>query len=401
MFADSPGLAALSVTFRDAPSATRACLSEPVDPDVFRRLCDQGVSGLVEVHTCARSMWVVSARHAAWAGGLLQTLVAQRLRAADPRSRVFPTLRTQDDALRHVLSVAVGLDSFVQGEADIGGQTGDAFASAHELDRTDPVLNLVWQAVGRLLSEGREHGFIRPNRGLGALAVDVLRRAGADPARPVAVVGSGAIGQRVMGALERANWPRTLYNRTPGPGRLSLAALGGPEGVVHEAIVVCTAGPSGWFLPPASARIVVDLGLPAQVTGASLGLDVLLDGTTGSGEGLRLPPEIRARAELAVEREIAAVTSRVRAQRWARGLERLNRERDQFVRDRLESVLGDGLAELSPELRRRVLAQGRFAVRQLTHTLIEALKEELTDLNPAQMSNNDPIENHDSAATES
>ncbi len=384
MSRDAAGLAAVSLTWREAPSAVRGRLTAPLGVSDLERLGAQGLRGVVAIHTCARSLWIISGEHAAWTGALLQSLVARRIAdgALAGEARLLPILWTHDAALRHVLSVVVGLDSLVEGEADIGGQCLEAFQHAHDAGHTDALLHIVWQAMARIQAAGREQSFIRPNRGMGALAVDLLRRLGADARRPVGVVGAGAIGGRVVAALDRAAWPRVIYNRSPGPGTLPLSAIAG-----HEALVVCTAGPERWFKAPPEARFVVDLGLPSQVAGANLGLDRLLVPGEASeaasvadlGLNLRLPSALRARAELAVEREMSTVLTRVRAQQWAHSLERLNQERDTFVRERLEAVMADAVAELSPEQRRRVLQQSRQAIRQLTYSLIEALKDELAD----------------------
>jgi glutamyl-tRNA reductase len=357
-------LAAVSLTFRDAPSAARTRAAEPFGPAVWDGLRAQGASGIVELHTCARSLWLVSSPHPAWAGALVQSSVAARC-------ETLPTLFAGEEAFRFSLRVAVGLDSFVQGEADIGAQFARAFADARSRGRGDGVLNLVAQSAARLVAEGRETGFIRPNRGLGQLATQALARLGADKSRPVGVVGAGAIGSRVVASLKRAGWVEpVVYNRTPREGVLPISAIGD-----HEALVLCTAGPEGWFTPADSHVHVIDLGLPAQARGGArpvVGLDALL-----AGDELKLGPERTAKAEAAVERELGALFGRVRRAHLQRGLQGVVALRDQFVESELDALLSASLADLPEDQQRRVLAAARGAVRQFGHRMVTWMREEM------------------------
>ncbi|MFZ5475998.1 MAG: hypothetical protein ACOZNI_04425 [Myxococcota bacterium] len=354
-------LAAVSLTFRDAPSAVREKVATPFGPKVWDGLRQQGVSGLVELHTCARSMWLVSAAHPAWAGALVQSSVASRC-------GTLPRLMVGEEAFRYALRVSVGLDSFVQGEADIGAQFADAFADARACGRSDGVLNLVAQSGARLVAEGRDGGFIRPNRGLGHLAVMALQRLGADKEKAVGVVGAGAIGGRVVASLRRAGWAEpVVYNRTPREGTRPLSEIGD-----HEAIVLCTAGPAGWFEPRASHRHVIDLGLPRQCSGEGVGIDALL-----AGDELKLGAERLARAETAVEREVSALIGRVRRARLQRGLQSVVGLKERFVETELDALLAPSLADLPEDQQRKVLAAARGAVRQFGHRMVTWMREEM------------------------
>jgi glutamyl-tRNA reductase len=367
MSAEEAPLVAVWLTWREAPSALRARLGAPLDTAQVASLRAQGVEGVVEVHTCARSLWVAAARDGEWAGALLQSLVAARADGA-----VLPMVMCGLDAARYVLRVAVGLDSYVQGEADIGGQVLAAFDAAREGGRSAGALNLLQQAAARLVAEGRDQGFIRPNRGLGALAVSALVSRGVDLSVPVAVVGAGAIGARVVGALGRAGAaPPVYYNRTPRPDTRPLDAVGKGR---HRAAVVCTAGPERWFQPPRGLDWVIDLGMPAQVRAAPnvVELDVLL-----AGDPQRLPDDRVRAAELAVEREIGGLCARVRAARWQRGLQGAVALRDAFVGEELDRCLAEALDDLPEEQRRRVRAAAEAALRRYNHRMLTWIKREL------------------------
>lgn len=356
-------LVALSLTFRDAPSAVRVRASSEIEASLVESLRSHGVTGLVELHTCARSLWLASTQNAAWVGALLQSNIGARL-----GGQVLPRVYAGEDAFRHALRVAVGLESYVQGEADVGAQFAAAFAHARDEERTDGVLNLIQQSSARLLAEGRATGFIRPNRGLGQLAVAELLRRGADLSRPVGVVGWGAIGERVIASLRRAGWVEpVIYNRSPRPGARSLDAIGD-----HEALVLCTAGPAGWFQPRASHLHVVDLGQPPQCGGPCVGLDDLL-----SGDELRLSAERLIFAEEAIERELPPLLARIRSSHRQRGLAGAAVLRDQFLEHDLEALLGEAVAGLAEDQQRRVLQAARGAVRQYSHRMINWFKDEI------------------------
>lgn len=351
-------LVVVSLTWREAPGRVRARLTGGDSTGVAEGLVRQGATGLVELHTCARSTWVVAGGPAPWLGALLDAHVRDRCGRA-------PSVRVGFDALVHLLGVSVGLDSFVQGEADIGRQVRAAFARARREGRTDPLLRAVGQGVVRLIGAGRRAGFVRANRGVGHLAVADLLARGADRTRAIGVIGTGEIGRRVVASLTRVGWVRpVLYNRTPAPGVLPLGALGD-----HEGVVVCTAGPAHWLPRPPGARWVVDLGVPAQVDGAAIGLDELL-----GGEGQRLEPAVRARAEAAVHEAALGVAEAFRHHALRRGLTHANTLRDRFLRESLGACVAEALRDLDAEQQRRVVRATEAAIRRYNHQLLTWLR---------------------------
>ncbi len=356
-------LAAVTITFRDAPTSVRARAAERIPDTAMDGLRQQGVRGLVEVHTCARSLWLISAENAAWAGALVQSHVASRL-----GGEVLPVSFVGEDAFRHTLRVALGLESPVEGEGDIGNQLATAFASSQLAERSCAVLNLTHQACARVVAVGRAAGFVRPMKGLGALSVAVMEREGVARNEPVAVVGAGAIGHRVLDSLRRSGYSDiSLFNRTPKPDCLPLTALGARA---FAGMIVCTAGPTHGIA--GSARVVVDLGVPAQVAAPTVGLDALL-----GGPGLRLSAEKRALADVAVERELADLLARTRSIQARRAIGHAQELRDRFVSDRLDSLIEPALDDLSPAQRRRVLEAARGAIRLYNHEVVTWLREEV------------------------
>lgn len=358
------GLAAVGLTWRDAPTRVRARAAEPFSDAEWAGLRAQGARGLVELHTCARSLWVVAGDSPAWLGALVQSRAAAR--AGLPS---LPPVRVGTDAASLVLRVAVGLDSFVQGESDVGRQLRRAFDQARATRRDDGTLNLLAQSVAHLVAAGRDGGWIRRNRGVGRLAVDALVRAGVPRTAAVGVVGAGDIGRRVVASLKRAGWAEpVVYNRTPMPHVKPLDDLAHAE---QRAWVVCTAAPRAWFAAPEGA-LVVDLGTPAQVVGPAVGLDALL-----VGDPLALPADRVRSAEAAVEREVGAFLVRLAAGERRRGLDGTRRVRDRFLAEQLGPLLGEALAPLAPDQRRRVLRATEHAIRRYNHQVVRWLRDEL------------------------
>lgn len=364
-------IAAIGISFRDVPTAVRSRAALPLDEDLLRQLRQQGMTGVVAVHTCARSLWLISAENAEWTSALLQAMVARRLNTGP--GPMLPHLWTGRLALHYALRVSVGLDSHVQGEADIGRQVSGAFAQAHSEGNADGPLHLLQQSIHRLLARGRSMGFIRQNRGLGQLAVEALDRAGLPPQATVGVIGTGAIGRRVMASLHRVGRPYVPFNRSESANSLPLSSL--PEHKL-DAMVVCTAGPSGWLRPPAGP-LVVDLGLPAQVSAevASVGLDQLLQGDT-----LRLPAGRVELAEQVVDQELEVLLLRLTASAQQRSLSRLNEARDRFLEHSLPELLAPSLGSLAEEDRRRVQAAVKGLLRQYSHSLLTTLKEDFSQM---------------------
>lgn len=347
-----PGFLTVTTTWREAPASARARAHGLfADRSALGRT---GADGLVVLQTCARSTWWASASEPAWVG---QIIAAQVERAVG----VEPTVRTGEAGLRHALEVSIGLDSFVQGEGDIGRQVHLALSSE---DRRDRTINLLGQAIEQLRTRGRTEGFIRPNVGVGALAVEALGGLPRDAS--IAVVGLGEIGHRVVASLRRGGWREpTVYNRTPRSGSRPLTDLG-----EHEVWIVCSAGPGGWFQPPGVPKIVVDLGVPTQVgllpeATLRVGVDALV-----SGPDRRLPAETLAAARGAVEEALAALIARLAAPQNRLG--RLRDVRDAFLADLDNHIPLDGL---STEQQTMVRKATRAAIRAYTHQIVRVMGE--------------------------
>ena len=361
----NPSLAMVGLTWREAPTSLRSVAAAPLTGELWAGLVAQGARGMVEVHTCARSLWLVEADDAGWTGAILQSLVESRLQHAG--AAVSPALLLGDEAVRALIGITIGLDSFVEGEADVGTQVHEGFAASSAAGRAAPEIASLARVTSRLAAEARRSGVVRRGRGMGQLAVDNLAPLGVPPGAPVGVVGAGRIGSQVRGSVERAGLLPVMFNRTPRADLLPLDAIVGTE---LSAIIICTSAPAAWFVPPAGIP-VVDLGRPAQVAGPAVCLDTIL-----SGPGLRLDGETRALAQAMVERAMAEWAAHEQAHAARARLARVQALRDQFVQEEIEVVIAAAVADLDAATRRRVVAAARHAVRRYSHAVIGALKEE-------------------------
>jgi glutamyl-tRNA reductase len=207
----------------------------------------------------------------------------RRWRASGLSSGVLPTPYrfVGDDAVRHLVRVALGLESFVVGEREIAGQFNRALAAARGIGVSSAHLNALQTTVGRVGKRvQRLTRFGTASRGVHGLAGDVLRQElssrGGPPWR-VAVVGMGEVGRKAAGLL--ASDPQVevvAVNRTiPHEHRglwIPLEQARGPLLAGCDAIIVSTGSRSPVLgfedlsVDDKSPVVVIDLGTPAQVS---------------------------------------------------------------------------------------------------------------------------------------
>ena len=122
-----------------------------------------------------------------------------------------------EQAIAHLMEVAAGLDSMILGEGQIGGQTRSAFKQG-QADRTlGPVLTRLFSNAIRWAKKAREQsGLSRFAVDVAYAAVELARRIfGTLSGLPVAIVGSGKMGQLALTHLQRAGTGQvTVLNRT-------------------------------------------------------------------------------------------------------------------------------------------------------------------------------------------
>jgi glutamyl-tRNA reductase len=210
-----------------------------------------------------------------------------------------------EDAIRHAVTVAVGIDSVVVGEDQILHQLRATVDTARSRGALDPALERLFALA---LQAGRRARSWRPGprRSLADVAVSAIARLGGDVrGREILVVGAGGMGRLSVRAALAAGASVAVANRRSDAAE-SLAALTGarveqfdPGSRVgaYEAVIVAIAGPWAVGRPVLEAlgsgrTIVVDLSVPAAVPpdladllGARLvTADALAGGGAGAGE---------------------------------------------------------------------------------------------------------------------
>src|SRR5262249_17548317 len=195
-----------------------------------------------------------SAAVTAFPGGLAEigAVLADRagLDVASLASHLY--VHYDDDAARHALRVAAGLDSMVVGEAQILGQLRDAYGHAAEHD-----------AAGRFLHELMQQALRVGKRVHAETAIDPAGQSGGRPAialapggvagRSTLVIGAGSMGGLALATLSRAGAGRLLVTNRGADRAQRLAALHGAIAVDYtelaetlrtvDVVVCATASP--------------------------------------------------------------------------------------------------------------------------------------------------------------
>lgn len=212
-----------------------------------------------------------------------------------------------DDAARHLLRVAAGLDSLVVGENEILGQVKAAFEAAHAAGTTGPVLSALFryaaQAGKRVRSE-TEIG--RAALSVGAIVVELAQEAfGPLADRTALLIGAGKMSSIAGQALLRAGLRCVLVaNRTYDRAERLAATLGGravhfdalADNLAAADIVICSTGAPHLVLRADDVRRALDLRrspcLPVSASPLLLVADLAVprdaDPAIGAIPGVRL-----------------------------------------------------------------------------------------------------------------
>jgi glutamyl-tRNA reductase len=295
------------------------------------------------------------------------------------------------DAARHIIRLAIGLDSTVMSEDQILHQVRAAVAEAR---RRGPLAADLQSLLDHALRAGRTGRSWRPPMAtsLADVALDRIEAtAGPLAGRRVLVVGTGTMGQLVARGASARRARVTIASRT----RLHAAALAaelpgardadrdpGPDELANaDAIVVALAGP--WALGQASTaaiahcQMVIDLSMPPALDRATMaalgarGLDIDglgAGGSMGVGER-RYRARLEALATATLDGYLGALADRQRS-RAARLAARVEDQRSAalaaYLRERpdLDDAARDELERLTRRLSARLFREplARLAV---------------------------------------
>jgi len=281
-----------------------------------------------------------------------------------------------DDAVRHLVRLAVGLESAVLAEDQLLHQLRAAVAQAR---RTGPLPGDLGHALDLALRAGRvARSWVPRGRSLATLALERIADAASTP-RAVLVVGTGRMGRAAIDAARGMGASVRVASRTPGRAGVLAAATGaravpfdpGQGGLVSiEVVVVALAGP--WTITPGTVEQIaamrpwiVDLSAPSATPewlATQLGDRFL------SIDDLALPnrhPDepLRERLEQLATDTVASY-ARWRAEAPERAAARAASERAAWLRDRELATLWSRIPSLTPDERAEVARMaGRLADR--------------------------------------
>ena len=288
-----PVLFVVGVTHHTTPLELREklALNEQTLPEFRRELA--ALPGLREVavlNTCNRVEFYGVADSPATIETLQMAFCQRQGLPADEFSRIR-LQATNDEAVRHLLEVASGLDSQLLGENEIFGQVKDAYAGAQAAGTVGPVLNRVFQKSFQGAKYVRTHTAITEGQiSTANVAVDLALTIFGDLSRArVLLLGAGEIGEKTArafqsrGAAQLTVASRTLQRAMELASQLDAVALPFEHIDRHVAgfdIIVCaTAAPRAIVTAsavaaamkqrPAQPLFLIDLALPRDVEPAA------------------------------------------------------------------------------------------------------------------------------------
>ena len=202
----SAGLLALGVSHKTAPLAVRERLALPEGRavTVLRELVGHaGIYEAVAISTCNRTeLYLVVADPVEAENETLATLSRQ---SDIPPTELFGSIYSLrgSETVRHLFSVAAGLDSMIVGEAEVQGQVKRAYELALVEGATGPISNRLFRdalGAGKRVRTETEVG--RSRVSISTVAVDLAAGMLGDLAkRRVLVIGAGENGELTAKAL--------------------------------------------------------------------------------------------------------------------------------------------------------------------------------------------------------
>lgn len=308
-----------------------------------------------------------------------------------------------EDVVRHLFSVAAGLDSMVLGEPQILAQVKEAYRLATERNSAGPLTHAVFQTALRVARRVASETTIQQKR------VSIPSIAVADFAREiferfddkqVLVIGAGEMAEETLRYLAEAEARRiVVLNRSPRRADELAAAFGGRSApwetldeqlVEADLIVSATAAPEPIVSAPRFARIetrrfqrpllVLDLAVPRDfdpAIGECLGVYLYnVDDLRAAAEANRLEREGEVPAALRiVDQETEAFMAELRHRATGPIIARLREGWQRPMDDELRRLFGK-LPELSEAERAEIERSFTRLVNKLLHPPLDALRIE-------------------------
>jgi glutamyl-tRNA reductase len=385
-------LLVVGVSHHTAPVELLERLSIPTDDtrSVLAALVAQPfVNEAVVLSTCNRVE--VYAAVTAFHGGLAEigAVLADRagLDVASLASHLY--VHYDDDAARHALRVAAGLDSMVVGEAQILGQLRDAYGHAAEHDAAGQFLHELMQQALRVgkrvhAETGIDHA------GQSVVSAAIALAPGGVAGRSALVIGAGSMGGLALATLSRAGVGRLLVTNRGADRAQRLAALHSATAVDFAAlaetlrtvdVVVCATASPEPVLTESLVRaamvdrsgadlVLLDLAVPRDVAPEAVAVPgvVLIDLARLAATSLDEPSSAdREAADAIVASEVEAFLSWLRGRDVAPTVAALRARADEVVESEL-SRLAQRRPDLTPDQRADVAHAIHRVVQRLLHS---------------------------------
>ncbi|MGW0712401.1 glutamyl-tRNA reductase [Streptomyces sp. NPDC002643] len=217
-------LLVVGLSHRSAPISVleQAALTPDAQPKLLQDvLAGESVAEAMMLATCNRIELYADVDK--FHGGLAELSELLSVHSGVDLEELAPHLYVhyEDQAVRHLFSVACGLDSMVVGEAHILGQIKDALAAGQELYTAGHLLNNLFQQALRVGKRAHsETGIDRAGQSLVTFGLEQLAEGSSveewAAGKRALVIGAGSMSSLAATTLARAGAGRvTVANRTP------------------------------------------------------------------------------------------------------------------------------------------------------------------------------------------
>jgi len=192
----------------------RLAIQDDALPEFLQRLLDQpGIDGTMVISTCNRTEILVSGSSADGVDQVRRVL-ADQAGISESEFRQYSYAFVEDEAIRHLLRVACGLDSMILGEAQIFGQFKRSYAAARQHGSLGPKLDqLIQHCIARAKKVRTESGISRNAVSVASAAVRLAQRIFGDlSGRSVLLLGAGKMSDLVATHLTAAGVGRVTVS---------------------------------------------------------------------------------------------------------------------------------------------------------------------------------------------
>ncbi|MEW6368581.1 MAG: hypothetical protein AB1714_28465 [Acidobacteriota bacterium] len=350
------------------------------------------VMGMAFLDTCNRNEILYAAEKPAWTGEIIKAQMMKRwhgMNGQPPR----PYVMVGNDATRHVLRVAAGLESFVVGERQITTQLNRALERSRKEGMSSVHLNGLGAIAARVARDVRRRAPLgNVVRGVHEVAARYILRHVKPPAT-VVVIGTGEIGRRVVGAIRPM--PRfKVYsmNRTVLRGGGRVLPLTELPHTRADVIVACTAAlnpvvtkanlPPG-RRAPAQPLLLIDLGIPAQIDSRVAGMPAVvrvdLDNLLAEERLDPIAAERLGAASSITEDGLYEYAQFCQRRRFVTLLDATRKRHEEFISKRVPDMLDQVLPDADRETRGQIEYQLRGLIRQYTNSIFRSINESLAE----------------------